>query len=79
MGVVHTPCPFLHGFVHGILERLRARCCAVYLCAEQFHPVDVQRLPFHVLRTHENLTFHVEQCGGCGCGDTVLPCACFGY
>ncbi len=51
----------------------------MHLGSEELHPVDVQQLPLHVLRAHEDLALQAEVCGHGGCGDAVLACACLRY
>ena len=49
------------------------------LGSEELHPVDVQQLPLHVLRAHEDLALQAEICGHGGCGDAVLARAGLRY
>ena len=78
-GVVHSGDPFTHSLVNGVLKCFCARFNRVHLCAEQFHTVAVQRLPFRIFLTHKDLALEAHERRSCSRGNAVLPCAGFGY
>ena len=64
--------PVPHRLVDRILERAAARVHAPHRGAEQLHPQDVGRLPFHVFRAHVDVAAEAEQRAGRRRGDAVL-------
>ena len=65
--------PFAHGFVHRVLQSLRAACDGMHFRAQKLHAVHVERLPVRVHLAHKYLAFHSqERRYGSRC-HTVLP------
>ena len=75
--VVNSIRPFSHSLVYCILKRHSSRSNGVYLRSEELHPVDVERLSFCVLFSHEYLALKAEQRCCCSRCYAVLSCACF--
>ena len=73
----HTICPFAHSFGYSIFQCASTCCYRMYLCAQQFHAIYVERLAFTVLSTHEYFAFHAHQCGYRCCCYTVLTSPSF--
>ena len=68
----HVRDPVAHGFVDGVLQRLRTGADAAHLRAKQAHAVDVQFLPAHVLFTHVDDALHAKQRANGRGGHAVL-------
>ncbi len=65
-GVVHTGGPVPHGFINRILQCACSCRDRMYLCTQQLHAVNIQRLPFGIFHAHKDFAFHVKQCrSGC--------------
>src|SRR3954454_4669058 len=63
---------------HRLLQRAGARLHRAHLGVEQAHPLDVRRLPPHVLGTHVDDAFEAQQRAGGGSRHAVLPSARLG-
>ena len=74
----HVGDPVAHGFVDGFLERLLPGLHGHDLGAEHFHPINVERLPFAIHRSHVNHAFQSEHRGDGGGGDAMLARAGLG-
>ncbi|MPM86936.1 hypothetical protein SDC9_134029 [bioreactor metagenome] len=77
VGVLHLPCPFAHGFVHGILERPGTRHHRMNRCTKKTHPVDIQSLPLTIDTPHEHFALQAQQGGNGGGSHTMLSGSCF--
>ena len=77
--VRHPLCPFPHCFIYSIFKCLRPTCHWMYLCPQQLHPVNIQRLAPGVLPSHKYFTFHPQQCSRRGSGYPVLAGTSFCY
>ncbi len=72
MGVPDIGNPVAHRLVDSVLQGLAAGFHRYHRSAEEFHPVDVRFLAFHVYLAHIDHAFQVKKCAGKGGGDTVL-------
>ena len=62
MGIRHAVGPFSHGLIDGILQGHGTGSYGMYLDSEEFHTIDIQRLPVSIFFSHKNFAFHTEEC-----------------
>jgi hypothetical protein len=70
--------PVAHGLVDGLFERALAGFDAADLGAHEAHAVDVERLAFHIGRSHVDDALKAEAGADGGGGGTMLPGAGLG-
>ena len=71
--VIHIRRPIAQRLVQRVLQRAAARRDRDDSRAEQFHAIDIRRLPLHIIRAHINDTFQTEAGGDRRARHAVLP------
>ena len=78
MRVADPAGPLAEGGGAGVLQGCGPFCNRDDLCAEQAHPVDIERLAYGILFSHEYHAFHSHERRGSRGGYAVLSGAGFG-
>ena len=76
VGVSNSGGPLPHRLGYRVFQCSCSCCHRNDFCAEQTHPVHVQRLPAGIFLSHKYHALHAHQRRGSGSGDAMLSCSC---